>query len=109
MIAEIHFAAPAADFNDVNMPLIIYFYILYFKYSREKGRVNLSYIVFIVSIISEGKKKIGYCPLWGKIKNVETEIQQIQFLLERTQVNLHYIYKFTPLIPQLIKVESIMM
>lgn len=74
MIAQIHFAAPAADFNDVNVPLIIYFYILYFKYSRGKGKVNLSCVVFIVRIIfKEEKKKLGYCPLWGKI-NFETEI-----------------------------------
>lgn len=56
MIAQIHFAAPAADFNDANVPLIIYFYILYFKYSRGKGKVNLSCVVFIVCIISEGEK-----------------------------------------------------
>ena len=37
MIAQINFAAPAADFNDVNMPLI-YFYIVYFKYIEEKGK-----------------------------------------------------------------------
>lgn len=55
MIAQIHFAAPAADFNDANVPLIIYFYILYFKYSRGKGKVNLSCVVFIVCIISEGE------------------------------------------------------
>lgn len=57
MIAQIHFAAPAADFNDVNVPLIIYFYILYFKYSRGKGKVNLSCVVFIVRIIFKEKKK----------------------------------------------------
>lgn len=72
MISQIHFAAPAADFNDVNVLLIIYFYILYFKYNRGKGKVNLSFVVSIVYIISEEKKK-EYCPVRGKIKNLETE------------------------------------
>lgn len=37
MIVQIHFAVPAADFNDVNVSLIIYFYILS-NIIEEKGK-----------------------------------------------------------------------
>lgn len=61
----IHFVAPAADFNDVNVKLIIYLYVVFhLKGNRRKRTVIFLFFFFFMVYIISGGKKIGYVPSW---------------------------------------------